>query len=1371
MRKRLLSILLLCCMVLTLLPTAAFAAGDVNINETNFPDANFRQYVKDEFDKDGNEVLSADEIAAADTIFVTGEPITSIEGIAYFTALTNLMCSNTKLTTLDTSYNTELVFLECNEVSTLTSLNVSQNTKLKVLRCNDNALADLDLTNNTALEKLECGGNEFTTLDLSKNTNLKYFGFFNGKLSSLDLANNTNLEELYFCGNNFSTIDVSKNTNLKFLHLFSNQLITLDTSKNSNLQRLWVYTNPLTSMYLGDSGSIMEVKFDNLPYPITVSTATRTFDLSRLTGFKVDKASGWTNGEVNGNILTVDANATTVTYTYDCGERQATYGNPETTGRLMMSCTLQIKWEDAPNKLTGTVNINGAPKFGETLIANVTDTNNTGTLTYQWYREGKTDPIGTGETYTLVQADIDKEITCRVSSSTETGTIETTVGPVEKADGPAAPVIELDFRSIDMIKVKPLGNAYEYRIDNGAWQDLHYFENLQPGKEYTITARAKETATHKPGAVSAPLTVATLFDMIPDDLKDKLTAVVSAYKAEYDGNEHEAVIVDMSKMPEGWSIAGHTAGTGDDFVPQIPKIRNVSGSNLTVKTKFTHPDYGQSLIVYSYPEVTPKPLTAGMIADIHPQLYTGQPIHPTPEIKDGDMVLVKDRDFTYSYDTNTSPEQGGKVTINGKGNYKSTAFKSFTIVSTITEDDLAGIDIPANLVTVKCQTTGDSKAYGRIPGGFDLSNATPYMDNGVLKAIVKINLSAYKDKYDADTKKTHENAGLEGNPNITFTLKYVNDKWELDGTFPNVVILVKCDGQHPQTPPHPTEENVGGLEQVQVRVQCSTDTAQFKNYGILPGSVSIMPDANNPSQATLTLIPSVYSTQYSTDTGITHIVDSSQTTDNLKIQMRYDPAVGKWMPAGVLTPLVIYVKCNSHDPQTPPYPTEENVSGLEQVQVQVQCSTDRTQFKNYGILPGSVSIVPDANNPSQATLTLIPSVYSKQYTIDTGITHSVAPNQTTDNLKIQMRYNSAVGKWMPAGELTPLEVLVQCNNHQGQRYTITFNGNGGTPSVTSITTIDQKLPELPTATHSGRYSFDGWYTAASGGTKITTATVFYENTTVYAHWTYIGGGGSSGGGGGYTYHTIRAISGLNGSISPSGWTSVRHGWDQTFTITPDKGYAVAKVLVDGKSVGSVKSYTFKNVTTDHTIEVVFMKANGNPQTGVFVDVAEGSYYEEAVDWAVENGITTGTGNNYFTPDGICTRAQAVTFLWRVAGSPTPKTEAMPFEDVLNGSYYYEAVLWAVENGITVGTSATTFSPELTCSRAHIVTFLWRAANSPSAKTANPFTDVAADAYYIDAVLWAVKHKITVGTTLSTFSPDEGCTRAQIVTFLYRAHSK
>ena len=261
---------------------------------------------------------------------------------------------------------------------------------------------------------------------------------------------------------------------------------------------------------------------------------------------------------------------------------------------------------------------------------------------------------------------------------------------------------------------------------------------------------------------------------------------------------------------------------------------------------------------------------------------------------------------------------------------------------------------------------------------------------------------------------------------------------------------------------------------------------------------------------------------------------------------------------------------------------------------------------------------------------------------------------------------------------------------------------------------------------------------------------------------------SSSGGGWYdSYYTIKATAGAGGSISPSGSVSVREGRDQTFTITPDKGYAVSNVKIDGKSIGAVKSYTFENVRRTHTIEVIFMKANGNPQTGVFVDVATGSYYEDAVDWAVGNGITQGTDATHFSPDGICTRAQAVTFLWRAAGSPKPETRAMPFTDIPVGSYYYDAVLWAVENGIAKGTSDTTFSPNMTCSRAQIVTFLWRSEKSPAAGTANPFADVKSAAYYADAVLWAAKEDITKGTTNTTFSPDADCTRAQIVTFLWR----
>ena len=261
---------------------------------------------------------------------------------------------------------------------------------------------------------------------------------------------------------------------------------------------------------------------------------------------------------------------------------------------------------------------------------------------------------------------------------------------------------------------------------------------------------------------------------------------------------------------------------------------------------------------------------------------------------------------------------------------------------------------------------------------------------------------------------------------------------------------------------------------------------------------------------------------------------------------------------------------------------------------------------------------------------------------------------------------------------------------------------------------------------------------------------------------------SSSGGGWYdSYYTIKATAGTGGSISPSGSVSVREGRDQTFTITPDKSYAVANVKIDGKSIGTVKSYTFENVRRTHTIEVIFMKANGNPQTGVFVDVATGSYYEDAVDWAVGNGITQGTDDTHFSPDGICTRAQAVAFLWRAAGSPKPETRTMPFTDVPAGSYYYDAVLWAVENDITKGTSDTTFSPNMTCTRAQIVAFLWRSEKSPAAGTANPFADVKSAAYYADAVLWAAKKDITKGTTNTTFSPDADCTRAQIVTFLWR----
>ena len=266
-------------------------------------------------------------------------------------------------------------------------------------------------------------------------------------------------------------------------------------------------------------------------------------------------------------------------------------------------------------------------------------------------------------------------------------------------------------------------------------------------------------------------------------------------------------------------------------------------------------------------------------------------------------------------------------------------------------------------------------------------------------------------------------------------------------------------------------------------------------------------------------------------------------------------------------------------------------------------------------------------------------------------------------------------------------------------------------------------------------------------------------------------GSSGGGGGGSTTYTITVDSAKNGAVTSS-HKSAAKGTTVTITVKPDKGFELDTLKVVDKDGDKVKltekngKYTFTMPASKVTVKATFAEIEV-PEVNPFTDVKEGAYYYDAVLWAVENGITGGTTATTFSPNASCTRAQAVTFLWRAAGSPAPKSSVNPFTDVKESAYYYEAVLWAAENGITGGTTATTFSPNATCTRAQIVTFLWRSQKSPAADTVNPFTDVAADSYYANAVLWAAENGITGGTSATTFSPNNDCTRAQIVTFLFR----
>lgn len=240
-------------------------------------------------------------------------------------------------------------------------------------------------------------------------------------------------------------------------------------------------------------------------------------------------------------------------------------------------------------------------------------------------------------------------------------------------------------------------------------------------------------------------------------------------------------------------------------------------------------------------------------------------------------------------------------------------------------------------------------------------------------------------------------------------------------------------------------------------------------------------------------------------------------------------------------------------------------------------------------------------------------------------------------------------------------------------------------------------------------------------------------------------------------------------------TSASKGDRVTLTVKPNSGYELESLVVTdskGKELELTKvndnRYTFTMPAGKVEVTPVFVRvgqASAVPQAG-FSDVPTGAFFADAVAWAVARGVTNGTTATTFSPYASCTRAQMVTFLWRAAGSPAPKGTAKGFTDISAGAYYYNAVLWAVEQGITSGTTAETFSPDATCTRAQTVTFLYRSAGSPAAESAG-FSDVDGGAYYANAVAWAVAQGVTNGTTAATFSPNSNCTRGQIVTFLYR----
>lgn len=407
----------------------------------------------------------------------------------------------------------------------------------------------------------------------------------------------------------------------------------------------------------------------------------------------------------------------------------------------------------------------------------------------------------------------------------------------------------------------------------------------------------------------------------------------------------------------------------------------------------------------------------------------------------------------------------------------------------------------------------------------------------------------------------------------------------------------------------------------------------------------------------------------------------------------------------------------------------------------------------------------DKNNDDGSKLTVSGGSFSQAVNKD-HLDSTLKAELNTGKGDVSYSYYPTVNEAKEAAKKAGGGTVTDLTAPTAKTYTVTLKfANDGETMDQVLTVAENGIVILPTPTRSGRYAFrywtDGTNTYAAGSEYTVT-----KEATLTAVWRYTGSS-SSGTTSSYPVSVPRFD---NGSVSVTPGSASK-GTTVTLTVKPDEGYALDKLTVTDKDGNHLSlsdkgdgKYTFTMPGSKVSVDASFSKIAAAVS---FRDVNQSDYYYDAVQWAVEKGITEGTSATTFSPDASCTRAQMVTFLYRAAGSPAPKSTVNPFTDVSANDYYYNAVLWAVENGITTGVSADRFAPGATVSRAQTVTFLYRANGSPAANGAS-FSDVAADEYYANAVAWAVRSGITTGTGNGKFAPNADCTRGQIVTFLYRS---
>ena len=716
-------------------------------------------------------------------------------------------------------------------------------------------------------------------------------------------------------------------------------------------------------------------------------------------------------------------------------------------------------------------------------------------------------------------------------------------------------------------------------------------------------------------------------------------------------------------------------------------------------------------------EIMAKSISGATVDAITGLAYNGTAHTPTPAVKMGSTALANATDYTLSYSENTNAGTA-TMTVTGRGNYTGTETVNF--------------DIGQATLTVT-PTGGQSKKFGAT-----------------------------------DPTLTYTTSGVVGSQIPSFTGKLSRAEGEDVGQYDitlGTLAMMNHDSSGFKASNY-TLKMVSPAVKFEITKGTYTGSTPTKTVNILKNYAGVQ---------TGTLTAADFFTTAPAEAKITNAVP--------KADFRNMMSIAGADPSGNFT-----------------YDSKTNITAASDASWTITISS-----KNYTDITATLTFSPVDRTNAGVTISGVPTskIYGESFTLTASVTDAGTGTGSwtwTSNdpsvLQVTGIGASATVKALKAGSAT-ISAKYESDTTMGEQTTAPITVGKRVITVTADNksmTVNGTLPTF-TVTYgnlpSGVQAADIFGTLASASTTTdgkttgsfditvttpvlkTEAGANYEVGAVTKGTLTVNPRPSSGGGGGSSVSTYSVTVGKteNGSVSISP-KSASKGSTVTITVTPDKGYVLETLTVLDKNDKEIKltekngKYTFTMPAGKVEVKVTFM--DDNTMLNYFVDVKAGDYFYDAVKWAAEKGITSGTDATHFSPNAACTRAQIVTFLWRAAGSPEPKGTGS-FADVPSDSYYTKAVAWAVENGITGGTGDGKFSPNATCTREQAVAFLYRASGSPAVSGGSAFNDVAANAYYADAVAWAEKNEITGGIGGGLFGSGNDCTRAQIVTFLYRTY--